>query len=113
MPPLSILIWLPAVCGILGVAASAGAQRLGVAGADAGRLGDRRESGAEGTLSVSGAIALAGAVAALALAIGYLADYTPGTRGLEHVTDIVWISSLGIHYKLGVAAVGFYFLLQS
>jgi NADH-quinone oxidoreductase subunit M len=102
MPPLSILIWLPAACGLLGVAASAGAQRAGVAGPDAGRLGDRRVPGSEGTLSVSGVIALGGALAALALAIGYLVDYTPGTRGLTHVTDIVWISSLGIHYKLGV-----------
>ena len=102
MPPLSILIWLPAVSGLLGVAASAGAQRAGVAGPDAGRLGDRRVPRSEGTASVSGLIALGGALAALALAIGYLADYTPGTRGLTHVTDIVWISSLGIHYKLGV-----------
>jgi len=90
------------VCGLLGVAASAGAQRAGVAGPDAGRLGDRRVPRSEGTASVSGLIALGGALAALALAIGYLADYTPGTRGLTHVTDIVWISSLGIHYKLGV-----------
>jgi NADH-quinone oxidoreductase subunit M len=101
MPPLSILIWLPAACGLLGVAASSGAQRAGVAGPDAGRLGDRR-LWFERTPSVSGLIALGGALAALALAIGYLVDYTPGTRGLTHVTDIVWISSLGIHYKLGV-----------
>ncbi len=40
---------------------------------------------------------------ALGLAIGYIADYSPGTSGLTHVTDVVWISELGIHYKLGVS----------
>ncbi len=47
-------------------------------------------------------MALLGSVAALAIAIGYIADYSPGTRGLTHVTDVVWISELGIHYKLGI-----------
>ena len=37
-----------------------------------------------------------------ALAIGYIVDYNPGTVGLQHVTDVVWISELGIHYKLGI-----------
>jgi NADH-quinone oxidoreductase subunit M len=111
MPPLSILLWLPAVSGIVGVAASAGAQRWGVAGPDAGRLGDRRTHRGEEALSVSGAVALAGSVAALALAIGYLIDYTPGTRGLTHVTDVVWISSLGVHYKLGVDGLNVFLLV--
>ena len=43
-----------------------------------------------------------GARPALALAIGYIADFHSGTPGLQHVTDVVWISRLGIHYKLGV-----------
>ena len=43
-----------------------------------------------------------GSVAALGLAIGYIADYKPGTRtASQHVTDVVWIAELGIHYKLG------------
>src|SRR5205807_8986954 len=53
-------------------------------------------------VSVSGGLAVLGALATLALAIGYIADYSPGTHGLRHVTDVVWIGELGIHYKLGV-----------
>ena len=78
MPPLSILIWLPLACGVLGAVLA---------------LRDRR---------APGIVALIGSVAALALAIGYIADYSPGTRGLTHVTDVVWIAELGIHYKLGI-----------
>jgi NADH-quinone oxidoreductase subunit M len=79
--PLSILIWLPAACGILGAILAARYRRA------------------------PGALALLGSVAALALAIGYIADYGgggPPSRGLTHVTDVVWISELGIHYKLGI-----------
>ncbi len=89
MPPLSILIWIPAACGLLG--------------AMLGRLGPRARTGdSGGSWSVPGAISLAGTIAALGLAIGYIADYAPG-GGLQHVTDTVWISSLGIHYKLAVS----------
>jgi NADH-quinone oxidoreductase subunit M len=79
MPPLSILIWLPAVCGVLGALVP---SRL---------------------LRIPGALALLGSLAALGLAIGYIADFHSGTSGLQHVTDVVWISTLGIHYKLGVS----------
>jgi NADH-quinone oxidoreductase subunit M len=82
MPALSYLIWLPAVSGVLGALLALGGGR-----------GSRR---------VPGAIALIGALATLGLAIGYIADFHSGTRGLQHVTDRVWISSLGIHYKLGL-----------
>jgi NADH-quinone oxidoreductase subunit M len=84
--PLSVLIWLPAVFGLLG-AAAAGLAR----GASAGKR----------TWSVPGAMALLGSVLALALAIGYIADYKTG-GGLQHVTDVVWIATLGIHYKLAI-----------
>jgi NADH-quinone oxidoreductase subunit M len=77
MPPLSILIWIPAACGLLGALIPSR---------------DRR---------VSGGLALLGSVVALGLAIGYIADYKAG-GGLQHVTDIVWIATLGIHYKLAV-----------
>ncbi len=40
---------------------------------------------------------------ALGLAIAYIVQYGPGSHGLKDVTDIVWISELGIHYKLGVS----------
>ncbi len=84
MPPLSILIWLPATCGLLGAL---------VAGVGAPR---------RGAWSIPGALALIGSVAALGLAIGYIADYKAGGPALQHVTDVVWIATLGIHYKLAV-----------
>ncbi len=79
MPPLSILIWLPLACGVLGAVLGARNQRI------------------------PGLLALVGSVVALGFAIGYIADYNVGASGLQHVTDIVWIASLGIHYKLGVS----------
>ena len=79
MPPLSILIWLPAACGLLGALAGARDKRL------------------------PGWAALLGAAGALGLAIAYLVQYGPGAQGLKDVTDVVWISTLGIHYKLGVS----------
>ncbi len=78
MPALSILVWLPAACGLLGALLPVRNQRF------------------------PGAVALAGSLLALALAIGYIVDYKAGTAGLQHVTDVVWISELGIHYKLGI-----------
>jgi NADH-quinone oxidoreductase subunit M len=101
--PLSILIWLPALCGVLGAILASVLHRDGgaveVAGSDAG--GEVQSS--KWTPSIPGALALAGSVAALGLAIGYIADFHSGTAGLQHVTDVVWISTLGIHYKLGVS----------
>jgi NADH-quinone oxidoreductase subunit M len=76
--PLSILIWLPLAVGVLGAVLGARNERL------------------------PGLLALVGSVAALGLAIGYIADYHAGA-GLQHVTDIAWIPALGIHYKLGVS----------
>jgi NADH-quinone oxidoreductase subunit M len=85
MPALSILIWLPAACGLLGALAP---RSQGARGA--------------GRWSVPGALAMLGSLAALALAIGYVAEYSSAAGGLRHVTDVVWISELGIHYKLGI-----------
>jgi NADH-quinone oxidoreductase subunit M len=82
MPPLSILIWLPALCGVLGAILASVSGRAARA---------------------PGAVALIGTVAALGLAIGYIADFHRGGASLQHVTDVVWISTLGIHYKLGVS----------
>jgi NADH-quinone oxidoreductase subunit M len=86
MPPLSILIWLPALCGVLGAILPSRLVRL------------------------PGALALIASVAALALAIGYIADFHSGTAGLAHVTDVVWISELGIHYKLGVSGLNVFLI---
>src|SRR5947209_1762510 len=38
----------------------------------------------------------------LGVAISFLARFKLGHAGLQFVTDKVWISSLGIHYKLGL-----------
>jgi NADH-quinone oxidoreductase subunit M len=101
MPPLSILVWLPAACGLLGAAVSPLARGAGAAPAPASSAGDEPR-GARPATSVSGLAALAGSLAALGLAIGYIVDYKAGVR-LQHVTDAVWISELGIHYKLGIS----------
>ncbi len=97
--PLSILIWLPAVCGVLGaLVAGVLARSSGPDSAESASTGSTSERAAK----IPGALALLGSVAALALAIGYIVNYTPGTKGLTNVTDVVWISELGIHYKLGI-----------
>src|SRR5437868_1909998 len=41
------------------------------------------------------------ATVTLGVSIGLIADFKAG-GGLQHVTDFVWISQLGIHYKIGV-----------
>src|SRR5271166_3502347 len=88
MPALSILVWLPAACGLLGAILPARPPRAEAAG----------ERGGWG---IPGALALLATLGALALAIGYIADYSP-SGGLQHVTDVVWIAELGIHYKLAI-----------
>jgi NADH-quinone oxidoreductase subunit M len=49
-----------------------------------------------------GRVAAAGTLATLGVAISYMARFKLGQPGLQFVTDRVWISSLGIHYKLGL-----------
>ncbi len=95
MPPLSILLWLPLAFGLLGAMLPPG--RAGRAATPATAPGGeiRRPT------SAAGIAALLGSLATLGLAIAYLVDYTPG-GGAQHVTDTMWISSLGIHYKLAV-----------
>ncbi len=104
MPALSILIWLPALCGVLGAILAALAPRASEPGGSGGAPSGRWQ------WSVPGALAMFGSVAALGLAIGYIADYSPSARGLQHVTDVVWISQLGIHYKLGVDGLNVFLL---
>ncbi|MFZ1926220.1 MAG: proton-conducting transporter membrane subunit, partial [Solirubrobacteraceae bacterium] len=98
MPPLSILIWLPAVCGLLGALIPSGGPP-----ARAGGIADSDEDSAQRKWGLPGLLALAGTLAALGLAIGYIVQYGPGSHGLKDVTDVVWIAELGIHYKLGVS----------
>jgi NADH-quinone oxidoreductase subunit M len=108
MPPLSIMLWLPAACGLLGAALSALAGSGRVAGAsDEGAVvsGPARPG-----WSAPGVVALAGALAALGLSIAYIADYSSGGASLQHVTDVVWIAELGIHYKLAITGLNVFLL---
>jgi NADH-quinone oxidoreductase subunit M len=72
---LSILIWFPAVIALI-----------------AGFLPER----------VVGRASAVGSVITLGIAISFLARFKLGHAGLQFVTDKIWISALGIHYKLGL-----------
>ncbi|HEY4450598.1 MAG TPA: NADH-quinone oxidoreductase subunit M [Solirubrobacteraceae bacterium] len=97
MPPLSIMLWLPAACGLLGALGSLLAGRGAARGTPAAG-----EPSAPVAWSIPGIVALLASLAALGLAIGYIADYAAGGAALQHVTDVVWIAELGIHYKLAI-----------
>jgi NADH-quinone oxidoreductase subunit M len=43
-----------------------------------------------------------GSIITLGVAISFLARFNTGHAGLQFVTDKMWISSLGVHYKLGI-----------
>jgi len=49
-----------------------------------------------------GRFAFVGSLVTLGIAISFLARFKLGHAGLQFVTDDVWISALGIHYKLGL-----------
>ena len=72
---LSILIWLPLAISLLAA------------------LVPRRAIGWTAVL---------GSLVTLGIAISFLARFKLGQAGLQFQTDTVWISSLGIHYKLGL-----------
>jgi NADH-quinone oxidoreductase subunit M len=72
---LSILIWLPLAVGVLGAFLP-------------GRL--------------SGWLSVAGSLATLGIAVSFIARFHSDSSGLQFVTDKLWISALGIHYKLGL-----------
>jgi NADH-quinone oxidoreductase subunit M len=111
MPPLSILIWLPAFSGLLAAALSWRPWRAHIPPASpppdwwgqvspAARARSVRDPGQ----ALSGRLALLGALGALGLAIGYIAQYSGGAQAsLRDVTDVSWIPELGIHYKLAVS----------
>lgn len=82
--PLSILIWLPALSGL-------------VAALWPARLAPR--------------VAFAGSLATLGLAVGYVASFDRGVQGLQWVTDRTWIAELGIHYKLGLDGLNLFLVL--
>ncbi len=72
---LSILIWLPLAIGL--VVSVLPAQAVGK-------------------------VAAVGSLVTLGIAVSFLARFKLGHSGLQFVTDKVWISALGIHYKLGL-----------
>jgi NADH-quinone oxidoreductase subunit M len=85
--PLSILIWLPAAAALVGAIFPWGRAPGRYVGPH---------------ISVARWFAVAGSLGALAIAVGEIVAFNPAHHGLTHVTDQVWISSLGIHYKLGL-----------
>ena len=50
----------------------------------------------------AGRIAVLSSLVTLGIAVDFLARFKVGHSGLQFVTDKVWISALGIHYKLGL-----------
>ena len=50
----------------------------------------------------AGRVVAAGSLVTLGIAISFLARFKLGHSGLQFVTDKVWISALGIHYKIGL-----------
>jgi NADH-quinone oxidoreductase subunit M len=83
--PLSILIWLPVAAGL-------------VAALFPGRIAPR--------------VSLLGALGALGIAIGLLADFpSHGSAVLTHVTDRAWIPQLGIRYKIGVDGLNLFLIV--
>jgi NADH-quinone oxidoreductase subunit M len=51
---------------------------------------------------LAGRAAVVWSLITLGIAISFAARFKTGMAGLQFVTDKVWISSLGIHYKLGL-----------
>jgi NADH-quinone oxidoreductase subunit M len=82
--PLSILIWLPAAAAL-------------VAALLPRALAPR--------------FALLGSLGALGIAIAYLVGFDHGRAGLQHVTDVVWIRDIGVHYKLGLDGLNVFLVL--
>ncbi|MGD1051526.1 MAG: NADH-quinone oxidoreductase subunit M [Solirubrobacteraceae bacterium] len=73
---LSLLIWIPAASALIG--AIAGGRRT------------------------PGAIALLGSLGSLGITIALIAGFNGHGSQLTHVVDVVWIRSLGVHYKIGL-----------
>ncbi len=77
------LLWTPLLFGVLGLFAP---RRL------------------------SGWVVALGAAVTLGLAIVVLADFDSGA-GLQHVTDIAWISGLGVRYSVGVDGLNVFLIM--
>jgi NADH-quinone oxidoreductase subunit M len=73
--PLSIPLWLPAAAAFLALLLPAIATR---------------------------ALVILGALGTFAWSIWAIIDFERSARGLQNVTDEIWVKQLGIHYKLGI-----------
>src|SRR5258708_13047082 len=94
MPALSIMIWLPAACGLIGaLLPSAVGAVPAPATAPGGEL--RRRP------SPPGLLPLLASLAALGLAIAYLADYNAG-GGPQHVTAVMSTPAPHIYHNLAL-----------
>ncbi len=56
-------------------------------------------------------VAVSGALATLAIAIGLVADFDSGVAGLQQVVDKSWIPDLGVRYQLGVDGISIFLVL--
>ena len=83
---LNVVLWAPLVAGVVALVAPRAAARW---------------------------IAVAGALVALALAIGVAADFDPDAAGLQHVVDESWIPDLGVRYALGVDGISVFLVLMT
>ncbi|HTA32146.1 MAG TPA: NADH-quinone oxidoreductase subunit M [Solirubrobacteraceae bacterium] len=110
MPPLSILIWLPVAFGLLAALVSTLFHNRGMASAAPPDDDGEKDSKRRWAGSVSGSLAMLGALAALGLAITYIVDYKSGGAALQNVTDVVWIAELGIHYKLAITGLNVFLI---
>ncbi len=59
---------------------------------------------------LTGWVVVLGAAVTLGLAISMVADFDAG-GGLQHVTDIAWISGLGVRYSVGVDGLNIFLVL--
>ena len=73
--PLSIPLWLPAAAAFLALLLPGVATR---------------------------ALVILGALGTFAWSIWAIIDFDRSARGLQNVTDEIWVKQLGIHYKLGI-----------
>jgi NADH-quinone oxidoreductase subunit M len=73
--PLSIPLWLPAAAAVIGLFVPGVASRL---------------------------LVILGALGTFAWSIWAIIDFERSAKGLQDVTDQMWVKQLGIHYKLGV-----------
>jgi NADH-quinone oxidoreductase subunit M len=81
---LSILLWLPAAFGLLGLLVPTRTSRW---------------------------VALLGALLTLALSIVFVLDFDADGAALQHVTSTAWINSLGVRYELGLSGLNVWLVL--